>query len=173
MVTEFRGHIFDKDETLESNQDTLRERPLLIGFVLVLFGILLFVLDLKTLGFISFFSGWLVYILSKFSLLTPKIKKSSRGLRAIIINSKGLQIDEKIIGYSETEFVKLNLRLIQGQLDYDMQQVWKSDGRSNTIDLRIKNKTISFNLLLSSIKQVNALRLIEFPDNVTLDDGIF
>ena len=169
----FESFVYEENEVAAHNQKVLRERPLLIGYLLMATGFLLaFLLDLLSIGIFLIIVGTILQLLARFSVFTPKMR-TGRITKTLKITKDFMQIDDTIFEFSKVQSVRIQMNFHKGQIETNTTQNWKSDGTNNEIILRNNNKELKFKYLLPSYHHVAAIRNMDFPDNVSIDDSIF
>jgi len=161
--------IYTPRENEEEDRRVLRERGYLIACLVLLLGILFLVLEMK-IGFLFFFSGFILLILSKFSLLAGKPKKLGHFSEKFVINTEGIKIGSKSIAFVDVDNIEIILRSTKGELKGDFNQLWKADGTNNSVKLQMDNRITEFNFLIDNDYQYVTLSRLKFPENIKVTD---
>ena len=172
-MNNFESYVFEKDELLAHNQDVIRERPLLISYLILILGFLIAIfLDYLTLGIWLIVIGLVLQMLARFSVLTPK-RRTGQLNKELTISDDMIQIDSTVFNFAEVQSVHIKMYYHTGQIETDFQQNWKIAWTNNEIIIIQNGRKLKFNYLLPSFQHVMALRNMDFPNNVTKDDRVF
>jgi hypothetical protein len=152
----FKSFVFERDKERTEEQETLLQRPVLIGVLLFLISVVFMILELIGLAIFFLLTGVTTYNIARWRKF--KAKDVGRRPASLEITDEHILLNQEKFNLNELEDLFLEIidceREISGSM-YSMAQ-----GTTNSMSFKFQGKPIHFNFYIGNLRHYNDL--IEF-----------
>lgn len=172
MKNKFDSYIFEPNKTKIENQETIREREFLIGFIAMGLAFLFYLIEIESLMILFGLVGFIASI--KWRI--PKLRKEpvlGIGTENLEVYDDRIKINENVFLFDKVSKIRFLLKSHEGQLINRMHPNYLfSNGKNNVIEIVNNGKKLSFNFCLFNYPHYDKLIKILENSNVEIEDQV-